>query len=193
MSLTSVLLRDGRNIGGIIPNVVVEEQHSDNLTITDHPVDQGANITDHAYLNPAEVTMRIGWSNQSLALNGVISGIVSGTLLSGGLKTVKDIYDALLKLQASRKPFDLVTGKRAYSNMLIKSISVTTSAATENALIATVQMRQIIIVQTSTATLKKEAQKMPQKTAPLVERGLVRPQLSNRAGELVELFPFLGK
>lgn len=177
---SSVLLRDGRQIGGIIPDVVVEESHSDTLTITDHPVEQGAPITDHAFKNPAEVTMRIGWSESSLALGGVISGIVSGSLLSGGLKTVRDIYEDLLKLQASRKPFGLSTGKRRYENMLIKSLSVTTDGASENALVATVVLRQVIIVQTKAATLKASSQANPAKTAPVVDRGTVQPGMASK-------------
>lgn len=195
MSLSTVLLREGRKIGAIIPDVVIEEVHTDTLTITDHPVDQGADITDHAFVNPAELTMRIGWSNQSLALNGVISGIVSGSIFKEGpkLKTVKDVYEALLKLQAQRKRFDVVTGKRAYKDMLIKGLSVTTKNDTENALICVVNLRQVIVVQTSNAKLKKEAQKTPEKTAPMVELGLVQPSMANTLGGVLKFIPVLGQ
>ncbi|MDE2403045.1 MAG: hypothetical protein KGL90_15420 [Burkholderiales bacterium] len=175
MDITTVLLRDGRKLGGIIPDVVIEEVHADTLTITDHPVEQGAAITDHAFKNPAELTMRIGWSAGSVALNGVISGVVSGTLLTGKLKTVRDVYDDLLKLQASRQPFDVSTGKRLYTSMLIRSLAVTTDAATENALVATVVLRQIIIVQTKAAKLKASALKSPSKTGPVANLGSVQP------------------
>lgn len=172
--LSTVLLRDGRKLGGIIPDVVVEEVHTDTLTITDHPVEQGAEITDHAFKNPAELTMRIGWSASSLALNGVITGIVNGSLLKSKIKTVRDVYDDLLKLQASRKVFDVSTGKRLYKSMLIKSISTVTDQSTENALIVNITLREIIIVQTRAATLKAENQKQPDKTAPVVDRGTVQ-------------------
>lgn len=171
---TTVLLRDGRKLGGIIPDVVVEEAHTDTLTITDHPVEQGAEITDHAFKNPAELTMRIGWSASSLALGGVISGIVNGSLLKSKIKGVRDVYEDLLKLQASRKTFDVSTGKRFYKSMLIKSISTVTDQSTENALIVTVTLREVIIVQTKAATLKAENQKQPEKTAPTVDRGTVQ-------------------
>ena len=74
-TVANVLLRDGRKLGTIIPNVVVEEVHTDTLTITDHPVEQGAPITDHAFKNPAELSMRIGWSSSSLALDSVVSSV----------------------------------------------------------------------------------------------------------------------
>ncbi len=183
-NISTVLLRDGRRLGGIIPDVVVEEVHTDTLTITDHPVEQGAEITDHAYKNPAELSMRIGWSKSSLNLNGVIGGLVSGSLLSGSIRTLRDVYEELLKLQGSRKTFDVSTGKRLYRNMLIRSLSTTTDATTENALIVTVVLREVIIVQTRAAKLKAERQANPAKTAPVVQRGTVQPGLASTAQSL---------
>lgn len=184
----TILLRDGRRLGGIIPDVVVEEVHNDTLTITDHPVEQGADITDHAYKNPAELSMRIGWSKSSLNLNGVIGGLVSGSLLSGSIRTLRDVYEELLKLQGSRKTFDVSTGKRLYRNMLIRSLSTTTDATTENALIVTVVLREIIVVRTKAARLKPQAQANPAKTAPVVERGTVQPGMADMARRI----PFVG-
>src|SRR5260363_358530 len=60
-ALQSVLIRARRSIGEIVPNVVIEEVHQDALTITEHPVEQGAAIADHAYVRPAEVVMRCGF------------------------------------------------------------------------------------------------------------------------------------
>lgn len=175
--LQTILLRQGRNIGGILPNVTISEQHTDTLTITDHPVELGAQISDHAYKMPSELVMQVGWSDSSLALTGVISGIVSGTLLSGSaIQSVRDVYKQLLALQESRIPFDVVTGKRSYRNMLIRSIAVTTDQATEAALMATVTMRQVIIVETSTTALKVKAQSKPSATAPTQDGGTVSPK-----------------
>lgn len=180
---TTILLRDGRNIGGIIPDVVVEETHLDSATITEHAIEQGAPITDHAYLNPAELTMRVGWSTSSLALGGVLRGIQAGTLLQGKLSTVRDVYDALLKLQASRQPFDVSTGKRLYKSMLIKSLSITTDASSENALVCSIVLREVLLVKTKATRMQADAQRNPEKTAPTEEVGVIR----TRATALTEL------
>jgi hypothetical protein len=158
----------GRSIGGIIPDVTIEEHHTDELTITDHPVEQGAAITDHSFVNPAQVTMRIGWSNSQ--------SIIAGVLLGGGITDVSTLYQQMLDLQSSRQAFDLVTGKRTYANMLIKSVGMTTDRDTENGLILTVGMRQIIIVQTTTAALQPaSAQSNPQDTTAVQNNGTVTP------------------
>ncbi|WP_368855305.1 phage baseplate protein, partial [Escherichia coli] len=44
----------------------------------------------------------------------------------------KETYQQILDLQSSRIPFDVVTGKRLYSNMLIRAIEVTTDRTSEN-------------------------------------------------------------
>jgi len=180
--LQTVLFRQGRSIAGIVPNVIVEESHHDELTITDHPIEQGASISDHAYKNPAEVTCRYGWSNSSLldaAIASFAQGLLSGNLngASGSALDVNQVYQQLLNLQQSRVPFSLTTGKRAYNNMLIKSLAVTTDKTSENALMLTAVMRQVIIVQTQATTLQPaENMADPSSTAVTQNAGTKQPQ-----------------
>lgn len=160
-----ILLRQGRSIAGIVPQVVVEEKHRDELVITNHPVQNGANITDHAYKQPAMVSLRYGWSS-------------SGALysLDLGAPSVDDVYDMLLNLQESRQPFDVVTGKRNYSNMLIRSIDLVTDKTTEKSIIVDVLLQQIIIVETQAAMLKSPSvMTMPEKTALVTNAGVKQP------------------
>ena len=183
ISLVSALFMQGRSIGGIIPDVTIEEHHTDDLTITDHPVEQGAAITDHAFKNPSEVTMHVGWTNANLLL----SSIVSGSIFSGTIGSVDDLYNKLLALQESRQVFDLVTGKRTYNNMLIKRIAVTTNKDTENCLIVAITMRQVIIVQTVATILAPiSAQSQPSLTGAVQNAGskIVKPVTSSALGTI---------
>lgn len=153
--LETVLFKQGRSIAGIIPNVAIDETHTDDLTITNHPVEQGAAITDHAFKNPAQVTVRYGFGMSGTALS-----------FSGAGGDPKAIYQQLLDIQSSRVPFDLITGKRSYQNMLIQSLGVTTDQATENVLVVTATMREILIVETQVTTLQPASvQAAPEKTA----------------------------
>jgi hypothetical protein len=169
-----VTFRPKRAIGSFSTYVTLEEQHSDELTITQHPVEQGAAITDHAFKNPAQLTIRAGWTNSSVAALGssVLSALGGdvGALLRPSY--VREIYDQLLQLQASREPFDIYTGKRRYQNMLMRSLATTTDASTENVLIVTASFQQIIIVETQATTVPaSENQAQPQKTAPVQSAG----------------------
>ncbi|UGB47003.1 hypothetical protein LQ772_06845 [Frateuria edaphi] len=135
--VVDVLLRHRRAIGTIVPQVVLEEQAIDDLFISSHPVERGANITDHAVKQPVQLLMRCGWSYSGTLTNITASGLAPGP---------REAYQALRDLQESRQPFDVVTPKRAYKNMLIKRLTQTTAVDTENALIVQVEMQEVILV-----------------------------------------------
>jgi len=119
---------------GFSPEVTIEEDAEDLLEITQHPVEQGAAITDHAYKRPAELRMRIGWSDRA------------------SNRTCNQIYGQILDLQSSRRPFTIITGKRSYSTMLIADIRQHTDAKFEFSLIVDITFRQILLVKTQTTT-----------------------------------------
>lgn len=154
MDVLSVLINQrSRKIGLIIPDVVVSEKHQDALEITEHPVEIGAPVSDHAYKRPSEVTMEIGFSGGGSLLDFADTsalGISLGT-------SPKEIYQQILDLQASRVPFDVTTGKRQYSNMLIRAIDVTTDRTSENVLICVLTLREVIISQTESITVADKA------------------------------------
>lgn len=216
--------RSKRSIGSIIATVTVLERHVDEMEITDHPVQQGATISDHAYKRPAEVMLEVSWSNSPQGSTGSILGDVKQALiqklsgsfqnqLSGaaanaiggsaignlavaklaemlgngnaffgaqvnsgkgkGTSSVNDVYQSLLQLQVQAIPFDIYTGKRRYTSMLIKSMTVTTDKTSENSLVATLNCRQVIIVQTEVVTVgaPPSAQADAPKTNPTADLG----------------------
>lgn len=169
------LFRPQRAIGPIIADVTVRERGIDRLTITEHPVEQGAAITDHAYVRPPELTLEVGWSNSSIqgALNTFAQGaedLFSGSPVAGieaiaSPSYVTQVYAALLAVQAGRQLITIVTGKRLYQNMLIEEIEQQTDSASEYSLPLVLHCRQIIIVSTSATTLPaSNVQAAPQQT-----------------------------
>jgi hypothetical protein len=121
-----------RAIGTIIPDIVTEELNRDESVITDHPVDTGTAISDHVFDLPSQVEMRCGFSNSTAQTEGYVQAV----------------YQEFLALRATRQPFNVTTGKRQYSNMLIRSLAVQTDASSEFALNITVGLREIIIAST---------------------------------------------
>lgn len=142
--LSTLFQQQSRKIGMIIPIVVVSEKHSDTLEITEHPVGVGAAIADHAYKKPSEVVMEVGFAGGGSLLDFADTSAIG---LSLGLSP-QETYQELLNLQASRIPFDVITGKRLYSNMLIRAMEVTTDKTTENILSAALTLREVLISQT---------------------------------------------
>lgn len=159
------------SIGGIVVQAQIEEIYNDELQITEHPVEKGASITDHAFKKPVEITLRCGWSNSSLdALQGVVFDLFSGAMTGGDYVT--GVYSRLLALQESRQPFDITTSKRQYRNMLIRTLGVTVDEKTANALMVTATCREVILVNTQAATLPPVTdQANPASTAETVNGG----------------------
>lgn len=169
-SAQPVTISPKRALGPLTMHCVVEEGHSDDLEITEHPVEQGATINDHAYKKPAEVTLRGGWSNSSKEAGG-----------NEGY--VREMYAKLLELQEKREPFDLVTGKRAYKNMLIQSLAVTTDQTSETILLITATLKQVNIVQTQATTMPpRKVQKNPAKTGGTTDKGTKQPEVISGLG-----------
>jgi len=157
-----VLIRPRRSIGGLFPDVVVEEQHEDSLEITEHPVEQGADISDHAFLKAGLVTVRAGVSDSSAG---------------GGDKPSVEFYEKLLELQKKREHFDLVTGKRLHKNMLLKDLTVVTDATSENILMFTAQCREIIVVKTQvTSVPPRKNHASPGQTGATEDKGQKQPR-----------------
>lgn len=143
-----------RALAAFTAYVTLEESGTDELEITQHPVQTGAAITDHAFVKPASLTMNIAFS--------VSTGPLAET------------YSNLLALQSSRLPFVVITGKRSYKNMLITRLSCMTDVQTENILSVSLSMQEIIIVNIETATVvvaDRTKQANPGKTGVTEQRG----------------------
>jgi len=186
----------------IIAQATIEEVHIDEIEITDHPVEQGARIADHAFKRPSEVTITCAWSDSpSGGSTGIVGAAISGLagvasalnpivgLVNNAQGTVSaassllgnspssrsaQIYDQLLKLQESMIPFDVYTGKKVYKNMLFKALTTTTDQKWEKGLLIKAHLRQVIIVTTQTVKvpINVKSQALPQTTTPVQNTGV---------------------
>lgn len=112
---------------------------------------------------PCEIIIRVGFSDSTGGYEGYS----------------QDVYYGLLSLQASREPFFISTGKRIYTNMLIGMVNQVTDETSENALIATVACREVIITHTQTGQAVAGNQSIPQQTSPPANLGQVTPKASS--------------
>lgn len=174
--LSTLFQQHSRRIGTgedmIIPSVVISEKHADSLEITEHPVEVGASVADHAYKRPSEVVMQVGFAGGGSLLDLLDTGAIG---LSVGLSP-KEVYQKLLDLQSKRVPFDVVTGKRIYSNMLIRALEVTTDQTSENVLSSVLTLREVIITGTSTVQVAAKADmKLGANTSAMQNSGVKTP------------------
>lgn len=109
--------------------LTINEDANDDLEITQHPVQQGAAISDHSFKKPSVLKIRIIANDNEMPLT--------------------EVYQKLLDVQDERTPMKAISGKRVYQNMLLKSIQQTTDAATENVLALNLSLEEVIIVSVS--------------------------------------------
>lgn len=177
------------NIGGLFFDAIIHTDTEEQLTITSHPVQTGANISDHAYREPSRVTMEVFMSDVMAsrlpgqftdAGSGLMSGFdVASAVKAAGSRSVS-AYLRLVELQRAKVPFSVYTRLGVYKNMLIENISTPDDANTAHGLRCTVSMREVLMAQvattkvsarewtTSRGTQKAETQPQPVKETILV-------------------------
>lgn len=140
-------------------DAVVEERATDTLVTTDHPVEQGSVITDHAYIMPVRLTLVYLWS---------LGGMQNTGMSQSFLRT---IYSSALALQAGRVLVQVATGKRLFKNMLMESIEQVTDKDRENILELRIECKSIIYATTTVLTIQQSNQASPSQTGPLIPGG----------------------
>ena len=174
------LLMVKTNLGGYFFDAVfsVDTEHS--LTVTQHPVQTGANISDHAFVNPIRMTMQVGVSD-AMAYR-------AGTNYGGDGKTKSvQAYRLLCKLQELRTPMQVVTRLNTYQNMLIESIDVSDDVSTLCALKATVNLVQVLVVNIGTEKVSARqwttgAQRKAQEVQPKGDNSTIARKMEKATG-----------
>lgn len=137
-------------IGDYVFDAYFTIQHDTNLTITESPVQTGASISDHAYMEPKELTFDIGMSD-------VMKSIIVGQFSDGQSRSVS-AYKVLRTLQEQRIPCQVVTRLGVYQNMLVETISAQDDNTTHSGLKATVTMKEILVVAVETIKISARPQ-----------------------------------
>lgn len=117
-------------------DAVMRAEHTQDLTETRHPIQIGASVIDHAYMNPAVITLEIGMSD-------VMGRFASGQYTSNNSKSIS-AYQTFKSIQRQRLPITLNTRLDTYDNMLIRRIQAVDNKSTKFGLRAEITFGQII-------------------------------------------------
>lgn len=155
-----VFIRPVRNINGITADAVIEEHHSDESEITDHPVEVGSTIADHMYKLPSELTLTYVWA------------MSSPQNTTRDISFLQTLYQKFLTLKDTATLMQVFTGKRTYQNMAVRAIDTRTDSHSENILELRISLREILLATTQTVPLTPAAQQaLPQLTQSPVSQG----------------------
>ncbi|EKQ56265.1 MULTISPECIES: phage baseplate protein [unclassified Clostridium] len=128
--------------------------HNSELEVTEHPVQTSANVSDHAFMQPLELTFEVGMSD-------VMSDVTNSNYESFSSDTTRSInaYKKLRELQSNRIPINVVTKLWIYNNMMIKTLSAVDSNTTAYGLRATVTLKEILVATVTTVKISERPQK----------------------------------
>lgn len=126
-------------------DAVMRVEHAQALVATKHPIQTGASLTDHAYLEPARVILEIGMSD-------VMDRVLPTLFTSGSSKSVS-AFQTMLDVQASRQPLTLVTRLKTYENMLILDHRAVEDSTTIRGARMMFRMEQIFVASVATNTV----------------------------------------
>lgn len=143
--MSSELVYVKTNIGGFFFDAILNEEHESELTITEHPVQTGAAVTDHSFLNPSLLTMEV-------AMSDAMATMVPGQFTEYYTKSVS-AYEKLRELQAYRIPLEVHTRLHHYENMLIQSLRAPDDYKTLYGLRCTVVLQEIFVVNVQEETV----------------------------------------
>ena len=158
---------NGWNLNGLYFDAWLRLNHNSTLTSTLHPVQTGAAITDHSYINPQRFSFDIGMSD-------AMSSILPGQFPSSPTRSVK-AYNILKALQNTRELLTLTTKYGEYKNILIESLDVPDDYTTNSSAIMSVSLIEIMLVDAKTF----KTSNAPQITN-ITNRGQVSPQGTDR-------------
>ena len=127
----------------------LEEEHKVSVDITDHPIEDGAAISDHRIKRPIEFTLKAIITNTPPAL---------GAFFRYSNVATRDV-DTWTLLKEASQTTALLTVKTTldtYENMVIKEMSVPRTAALGNSLEVTITFREIFTAESEEVVAPEE-------------------------------------
>lgn len=131
--------------------------HESILAITEHPIQTRANVSDHAFMQPNQLTFEVGMSD-------VMTDVSNSNFKSFSSDATRSInaYKVLRQLQSDRIPINVYTKLWNYTNMLIETVSAVDTNQTAYGLKATVTLKEIFVATVTTVKISERPQKSEQ-------------------------------
>ena len=151
-------------------DAVLRTNHATEIKATSHPIQSGANIVDHSYIEPEKLLLEIGMSD-------AMASFTPGQWKQYSTKSIS-AYKKLKELQYLRLPLTVKTRLNTYNNMIIVRMDSPEDSRTANGLRCTIYLQQIMVAQVSTTTVKVSKRGQTTKSTP---KGTVQPKDSGSA------------
>lgn len=122
-------------------DAVLRAEHEQAVTVTQHPVQENVPVADHAFIEPARLSLLVGFSD-------AMDRFMVGDYNSSPSKSIS-AFNTFLKIQESRAACTISTRLRTYTNMVLVSVTAQDDNRTVKGLRAALTFQQIIPAQVS--------------------------------------------
>lgn len=136
----AIFSRNKPMIGTVVLDASITEEHAIDVDTTENPIEDGATVTDHAIVDPRELTMEVIVSAHPDQLIPTFSAV----------RHIQE-YRKLQRIAKSRDVIDVVTTLERYRSMLIVHVGTPRTVENTNALRITCKLRQIEIARVDAA------------------------------------------
>lgn len=168
MAFENLFIRTKKSIGGIELDAVLSETHNNQVRLTKNPVELGADITDHAIVEPKRINIVAQVSDTPLgtAAFGQIIDLVTGLF---GSSTTQNItrsnaaYNAMVQLMELREPIEVQTKLVLYENMVITGLTTTQDKNSSRVALMNISLEEVLI--TESQILKLDPEQLQQGSA----------------------------
>lgn len=152
-------------VDSITFHATVEESHEKSATITDHPIEEGAVVSDHVQREPDR------YSATLLVTNTPLDITPESLLVDPDRVAATD--DAISRTMDAGRPVQVIGAFRRYPQMLIESYTVGRNAQNGQALFAQLSLRAFQTVQAEETAIPPAIASPPKKVdaAPAVDGG----------------------
>jgi hypothetical protein len=130
--------------GDIGIDAVLRETIDLQSTLTEHPVEFGANVADHIFTNPKTYILEGGVSD---VLFKQVNNDIAGGSFGGQLTRSQTAWEVLQAIQLAGQPFSVQTGLELIDNVLIIGLNTSRSKDTANALLFQCTIREVIFTE----------------------------------------------
>lgn len=161
MAFENLFIRTEKAIGGIQLDAVISESHTNEVSLTNNPVELGADITDHAIIQPKKVNVvaQVSDTPLGIAAFGQIVDLVTGlfgTSTGENLTRSNAAYNAMVQLQEAREPIELQTRLKLYTNMVITNIRVVQDKNTSRIVRMNIDLQEVLITESEIVQLSED-------------------------------------
>ena len=161
MAFENLFIRTKKSIGGIELDAVLSETHNNQVRLTKNPVELGADITDHAIVEPKRINIVAQVSDTPLgaAAFGQIVDLVTGlfgTSTSQNITRSNAAYNAIVQLMEQREPIEVQTKLKLYQNMVITNLSTAQDKDSSRAVLMTLSLEEVLISESEIVKLSSE-------------------------------------